>query len=97
MKYRKRPVIIEATRWVGHNPESDPDVRTDSSELNWNGQNSSYYTCNQCGKLMQQHGKINTLEGPHIVCPGDYVVTGIKGEKYAVKPDMFELTYERVE
>jgi hypothetical protein len=39
---------------------------------------------------------IKTLEGEHIVSPGDYVITGVKGERYACKPDIFELTYERV-
>lgn len=38
-------------------------------------------------------GYINTLEGKLYVSPGDWVVTGVKGEKYAVKPDIFEQTY----
>jgi hypothetical protein len=42
-------------------------------------------------------GTIETLEGPHIVSPGDWVVTGIDGEKWAVKPDIFWQTYERLE
>jgi hypothetical protein len=40
---------------------------------------------------------IRTLEGPHIVSPGDWIVAGVKGERYPVKPDIFEATYERVE
>lgn len=39
---------------------------------------------------------INTLEGEHEVTPGDWIITGIKGEKYPCKPDIFELTYEEV-
>ena len=42
-------------------------------------------------------GYIETLEGRHIVSPGDWVITGIKGEKYPCKPDIFELTYEQIE
>lgn len=37
---------------------------------------------------------IRTLEGPLNVIPGDWIITGIKGEKYPCKPDIFEMTYE---
>lgn len=40
---------------------------------------------------------IKTLEGKHEVTEGDWIITGVKGEKYPVKPDIFEMTYERVE
>jgi len=40
---------------------------------------------------------IDTLEGPHYVIPGDWIITGVKGEHYPCKPDIFEMTYERVE
>lgn len=40
---------------------------------------------------------IDTLEGRHFISPGDYIVTGIRGERYPVKPDIFEATYEPVE
>jgi hypothetical protein len=30
------------------------------------------------------------------VCPGDYIITGVKGEHYPCKPDIFEQTYEKV-
>lgn len=39
---------------------------------------------------------INTLEGLMEVSPGDWIVTGVKGERYPVKPDIFEITYEKV-
>lgn len=39
---------------------------------------------------------IITLEGPMIVTPGDYIITGVKGEKYPCKADIFKLTYEPV-
>lgn len=45
---------------------------------------------------MHHHGWIDTPEGGHIVCPGDWVITGIQGERYPCKPDIFEATYERV-
>ncbi len=40
---------------------------------------------------------IRTLEGGHIVCPGDWIITGVKGEKYPCKPDIFEATYGPVD
>lgn len=45
-------------------------------------------------------GRIKTLEDTedsyHYVSPGDWVITGVKGEKYACKPDIFEMTYEPI-
>jgi hypothetical protein len=40
---------------------------------------------------------IETLEGGHIVTPGDWIITGVKGEYYPCKPDIFEMTYEPVD
>jgi len=40
--------------------------------------------------------KIMTLEGAHVVSDGDWVVKGLKGEFYPVKPDIFEQSYEIV-
>lgn len=39
---------------------------------------------------------IHTLEGDMIASPGDWIITGIRGEQYPCKPDVFEKTYERV-
>lgn len=49
-----------------------------------------------CGMRFHNHGWIDTLEGGHIVCPGDFIITGVKGERYPCKPDIFEATYEKV-
>lgn len=49
------------------------------------------------GYIMHDHGWIDTLEGGHIVCPGDLVITGIEGERYPCKPEIFEKTYDPVE
>lgn len=45
----------------------------------------------------EPRGWVDTLEGGHVVSPGDYIITGVKGEKYPCKPDIFERTYELVE
>lgn len=53
--------------------------------------------CEHCGQTMHVHGWIDTLEGGHIVCPGDWIIRGVKGEFYPCKPDIFEATYEPAE
>lgn len=50
-----------------------------------------------CGYRWQRHGWIDTLEGGHTVCPKDWVITGVQGERYPCKPDIFDATYEPVE
>lgn len=40
---------------------------------------------------------IHTLEGDMLANIGDWIITGIKGEKYPCKPDIFEQLYEKVE
>lgn len=73
---------------------------------NWEGDVVRYYRnpgvsgqskCDHCGNQFHDHGWIDTLEGGHIVCPGDWIITGVKGERYPCKPDVFEATYEAVE
>jgi hypothetical protein len=68
----------------------------------WEGDIVRYYRrpdddgerlCEKCGGKMHDHGWIDTLEGGHIVCPGDWIITGVKGEHYPCKPDIFEMTY----
>jgi hypothetical protein len=50
--------------------------------------------CKHCGVRMHEHGWIDTLEGGHIVCPADWIITGVQGEKYPCKDDIFRATYE---
>jgi len=40
---------------------------------------------------------IHTLEGPLTAKPGDWIITGVDGEQYPCKPEIFEKTYELVE
>ncbi|MDC6153208.1 hypothetical protein [Achromobacter ruhlandii] len=69
----------------------------------WEGDIVRYYRhpddsgerpCQHCGNTMHVHGWIDTKEGGHIVCPGDWIVTGVQGERYPCKPDIFAATYE---
>lgn len=40
---------------------------------------------------------IETLEGRHLITEGDFIITGIQGERYPCKPDIFDATYEAIE
>lgn len=55
---------------------------------------TGYKVCEHCRNIMNDHGWIDTLEGGHVVCPGDWIITGVKGERYPCKPDIFAATYE---
>lgn len=109
MKYRKKPVVIEATQWFknGDHPEDVSRVLNEgwAEQQTTEGKVVRYFrrpdmpghrVC-LCGRMMHDHGWIDTLEGGHIVCPGDWIVTGVQGERYPVKPDIFAATYEPVE
>lgn len=109
-KYRKRPVVVEATQWFknGDHPEDGED-RFNGGEFDGErleGEVVRYFRrpdvrgsslCGHCSIEMHHHGWIDTLEGGHIVCPGDWIITGVAGEMYPVKPDIFNATYEKVE
>jgi len=89
MRYRKKPVVIEAVKFdgVGAMPEVELSMLDSDSE----------WVCDHCGKLARTHGNVKTLEGYHIACPGDYIIRGVKGEHYPCKPDIFDMTYEAVD
>jgi hypothetical protein len=54
-------------------------------------------SCAFCRRMFIDHGWIDTLEGGHTVCPGDWIITGVAGERYPCKPDIFAATYEPAE
>ena len=48
-----------------------------------------------CRRLMHEHGWIDTIQGGHIVCPGDWIITEPDGKGfYPCKPDVFAAKYE---
>lgn len=51
----------------------------------------------EADSLPPSYGIVETLEGRKTCLPGDWIVTGVKGEKYPCKPDLFEATYELAE
>lgn len=94
MKFRKKPVIVEATRWHEVSPYNGEKRDVDYyRHPNIPGDRE----CFQCHAKMHVHGWMDTIEGGHRVCPGDWIITGVNGERYPCKPDVFEATYEAVE
>jgi hypothetical protein len=82
-KYRKKPVVIEAEIY-----KKGMEDGIGNKEVF----NSPYIS-----PFYEQRPYINTLEGIMYITEGDYIITGVKGERYPCKPDIFEQTYEKVE
>lgn len=89
MKYRKKPVVIEAIQFVG-------TYASGEAIEEWTGKVVSMATWN-VGRDTCSGMIASTLEGPMRVSVGDFVIRGVQGEFYACKPDIFEQTYEAVE
>lgn len=82
MKYRKRPVVIDAFRWT---VDRVPDWWTEFAK-------------EQRVNIITSTGEaiIPTLEGNMRASIGDWIIRGVKKEIYPCKPDIFEATYEPV-
>lgn len=85
MKYRKKPVVIEAIQFLdeGHDVLALSDFMEQNLVID--------YAIPDKPVL-----KIATLEGVMMASVGDYIIKGVKGEFYPCKPDIFEATYEKV-
>lgn len=83
MKYRKKPVVIEAYKWQA-------ELGTNRL-VNW----LAFHKVNIDGWVFHDDAvTIPTLEGRMTARPDDYIIIGIQGELYPCKPDTFEATYE---
>lgn len=80
MKYRKKPVVIEAFQWQGEEVLGFERIVVGKDELG------------------QEHYNlvIQTLEGTMYATEDDWIITGVAGERYPCKSDIFAATYERV-
>lgn len=81
MKYRKKPVVIEAIEWNGDMTSVEGlQVRSSCQSVAQELGDTALY--------------IETLEGTMKAELGDWIILGIKGELYPCKPDIFAATYE---
>ena len=89
MQFKKKPTVIEATQWfkLGDHPAVVKAIKGYNGAISTEEVFSGTYTDTYA---------IETLEGNMEVTPGDWIITGVKGEQYPCKPDIFELTYESV-
>lgn len=87
MKYRKKPVVIEAVHYTGDNTDEVAAFTTGKVE-------KTLLPGPERG--LHQGIKIHTLEGDMTASVGDWIIRGVKGEVYPCKPDIFEATYEPV-
>ncbi len=83
MKFRKKPVVIEAIQWTGKNGGEVAQFISGCPHT---------YTYDKKGAAIY----LDTLEGGHYASIGDWIIKGVKGEFYPCKPDIFEQTYEFV-
>jgi len=84
-KYVKKPVVVEALHFT--------DWSKMDELLNFCGTDNVLIVLHQDGS---NDLYIKTLEGNMKVEDGDYIIKGVKGEFYPCKPDIFEMTYERI-
>jgi hypothetical protein len=80
MKFRKKPVVIEAIQWKGDNFKEIKEFIFNTEKI---------FTCGDAIHIV-------TLEGVMEASINDFIIKGVKGEFYPCKPDIFEQTYERV-
>lgn len=85
-KFRKKPAVIDAEQLIVGS-DSLAKYVPDGVNFGW-----------PCGPDEAHHlsGKfwVSTLEGPLIASDRDWIITGVKGERYPCKPDIFAATYE---
>ena len=90
IKFRKKPIVNEAIRWTGDNLREIIDFTgLHPSAQKW--------TWEEYEEVVKREGlKIFTLEGPLFASVGDYIMRGVNGEFYPIKPDILAKTYDRV-
>ena len=89
-KFRKKPVVIEAYQLTDELVEALLKGETEIED--------DFHTwINKDGSADDPHVSIQTLEGTMIARKGDWIITGMNGERYPCKMDIFTKTYEPVE
>jgi hypothetical protein len=87
VRYRKKPIEIEAVRYDGANTEEIAAFMAGEVER---------ATLPGPGRGLHEGIIIHTLEGDMPTSVGDWIIRGVQGEFYPCKPDIFEQTHEPV-
>lgn len=88
MKYRYKPVVIEAVQWNGKGHTEFPIWLTQALDKEWKEKSAA--------RIKGDCLEINTLGGVHKTNVGDYIIQGIEKELYSCKSDIFKATYEKM-
>jgi hypothetical protein len=101
-QYRKKAIVVEAEQWwPPGDPRHDPAMLSDRKGNTVDPpdyrQPGDLYQLTTIPGMGDDLFFIKTLEGPLKVAPGDWIITGVAGEKYPCKPDIFDATYEPVD
>lgn len=92
MKYKKKPVEVEAVQFNGRNVgEIEVFIGKKLKSRVFSG---AAYQAGVAAPLFEID--IETLEGTMTATPNDYIIKGVKGEFYPCKPDIFQATYDPV-
>lgn len=91
MKFRKKPVVIDAMQFKTNN-EPGPDAPNMDAIVSWVNEGKDRAAAHNGTDIF-----IETLEGTMTASVGDWIIKGVKGEFYPCKPDVFAMTYEPVE
>lgn len=89
VRFRKKPVVIEAVQFVGAGGEAK------ECPLWWS--EAAHRGDIRADRCQPELLVIKTLEGEMRASAGDWIIRGVKGELYPCKPDIFAMTYEPVE
>jgi hypothetical protein len=84
-KFRKKPVVIEAWEW--------DETKTMFEKIGCKRMSCSGHT-ERPDEMTSL--RIETPKGTMSVNKGDYIIKGVNGEFYPIKPDIFNATYEAV-
>lgn len=91
LKYRKKPVVIEAMQFFNGDGKN-----TINEVLKFIGDKGKLDDCYDMHNNLTCRLIIHTLEGDHIARDSDYIIKGVAGEFYSCKKEIFEQTYELV-
>lgn len=92
MKFRKKPVVVEAFKWAG----GDSSILNKTLGLNW-GRADVHEVPWSHPEDKEELVIFNAPEQVWIPCPvGHWIICGVKGEFYPCAPDVFEQTYENI-